>query len=100
MGIQAHYNFDTYGWSRVLHQIAPLRVGWIKLQANWRWLQPDRPGQFDQNFRLFQLHVQEADKRGFKVLLSIAKAPDWARNYNRNEDGPPDDLNELHWFHP
>lgn len=98
MGIQAHFNHDTYGWSRVLHQIAPLRVDWIKLQASWRWLQPDRPGQFDQNFKLFQLHVQEADKRGFKVLLSIAKAPDWSRNYNRGEDGPPDDLNELHWF--
>jgi len=98
MGIQAYYNFDTHGWSRTLHQIAALRVGWIKLQASWKWLQPNRPGEFEQNFRLFQLHVQEADKRGFKVLLSIAKAPDWARNFDRNEDGPPDDLNELHWF--
>lgn len=98
MGIQAYYNFDTYGWSRALHQITALRVGWIKLQASWKWLQPDRPGQYDQNFKLFQLHVQEADKRGFKVLLSIAKAPAWARNTNPNEDGPPDDLNELHWF--
>lgn len=98
MGVQAHSNYDTYGWSRALHQITALRVGWIKLQASWKWLQPNRPGQFDQNFRLFQLHVQEADKRGFKVLLSIAKAPDWARNFDRNEDGPPDDLNELRWF--
>ena len=98
MGIQAHYNFDTIGWSNTLHQITPLRIDWIKLQASWHWLQPDRPGQFDQNFQLFQLHVQEADKRGYKVLLSIAKAPPWARNYDRNEDGPPDDLNELHWF--
>ena len=68
MGIQAHYNFDVAGWDRTLHQIAALRVGWIKMQAAWKWLQPDAPGQFDQNFRLFQLHVQEADKRGFKVL--------------------------------
>jgi len=98
MGIQVHYHFDTYAWSRTLHQIAALRVDWIKLQANWKWLQPNHPGEFEQNFRLFQLHLQEADKRGFKVLLSIAKAPDWARNYNRNEDGPPDDFNELHWF--
>ena len=98
MGIQAHYNTHTHGWSRILHQIAALGVDWIKLQASWDWLQPNRPGQFDQNFQLFQLHVQEADKRGFKVLLSIAKAPDWARNFDRNEDGPPDDLNELHWF--
>ena len=98
MGIQAHYNFDVAGWDRTLHQIAALRVGWIKMQAAWNWLQPDSPGQFDQNFRLFQLHVQEADKRGFNVLLSIAKAPAWARNINRNEDGPPDDLAQFAAF--
>lgn len=98
MGIQAHYNFDVAGWDRTLHQIAALRVGWIKMQAAWNWLQPDSPGQFDQNFRLFQLHVQEADKRGFKVLLSIAKAPAWARHINRSEDGPPDDLSQLAGF--
>ncbi|MCY3796865.1 MAG: hypothetical protein OXG84_03590 [Chloroflexi bacterium] len=98
MGIQVHYNFDGPDWSRTLRQIAALRVGWIKLQANWKWLQPERAGQFDRNFRLFQLHVQEADKRGFKILLSIAKAPDWARHVDRSEDGPPDDLNQLAWF--
>ena len=98
MGIQVHYNFDVAGWDRTLHQIAAIRVGWIKMQAAWNWLQPDAPGQFDQNFRLFQLHVQEADKRGFKILLSIAKAPAWARNINRNEDGPPDDFSQLAGF--
>lgn len=66
MGIQVHYNYDVPDWQRTLNQIAALRVGWIKLQANWKWLQPDRAGQFDQNFRLFQLHVQQrkiADSR-------------------------------------
>ena len=85
-GIQAHYFFDVAGWDRTLRQIAPLRMGWIKLQAAWEWLQPNYAGQFGENFRLFQLHVQEAKKRGNKVMLSIAKAPDWARNVNRNED--------------
>ncbi|MDE2949536.1 MAG: cellulase family glycosylhydrolase [Chloroflexota bacterium] len=98
MGIQVHYNFDVAGWDRTLRQIAALRMGWIKLQASWEWMQPDFAGQFEENFRLFQLHVQEADKRGNKVMLSIAKAPDWARNVNRNEDGPPDDLNQLAAF--
>ena len=95
MGIQAHYNFDVDSWERTLRQIAPLRLGWIKLQAAWKWLQPDGDGQFDQNFRLFQLHVQKADKHGFQIMLSIAKAPDWARHSNRSEDGPPDDLNQF-----
>ena len=95
MGIQAHYNYTVEDWERTLHRINQLRVGWIKLQANWEWLQPDRAGQFDQNFRLFQLHVQKADQWGYQVMISIAKAPDWARHANRGEDGPPDDLNQL-----
>ncbi len=28
-------------------------------------------------------------------MLSIAKAPDWARHANRSEDGPADDLNQF-----
>lgn len=95
MGVQLYYNFGVSGWDRTLANVSEIRVDWIKMQVAWNWLQPDRPGQFDQNFRLFQLHVQEADKRGFKVMLSIAKAPDWARNIDRNEDGPPDDVNQL-----
>lgn len=98
MGIQVHYNFDVAGWDRTLRQIAPLRMGWIKLQAAWEWLQPGYAGQFEQNFRLFQLHVQAAKKNSSKVLLSIAKAPTWARNVNPDEDGPPDDLRQLTGF--
>ena len=98
MGIQVYYNYDVPGWDRILRRLAGLRVGWIKLQASWKWLQPNSAGQFDQSFRLFQLHVQEADKRGFKILISIAKAPDWTRHTDRSEDGPPDDLNHFRWF--
>lgn len=98
MGIQLHYDFDVDSWEHSLQQIKPLRVNWVKVQAAWEWLQPDRGGQFDQNFRLFQLHVQKADKYGFQVMLSIVKAPDWTRHSNRNEDGPPDDLNQLAAF--
>ncbi|MCE2470527.1 MAG: cellulase family glycosylhydrolase [Anaerolineae bacterium] len=98
MGIQLHYNFDVNSWEHSLQQIKPLRVNWVKVQAAWEWLQPDRAGQFDQNFRLFQLHVQKADKYGFQVMLSVVKAPHWARHTNRNEDGPPDDLNQFAEF--
>ena len=98
MGIQVHYNFDVPGWDRTLQQVAPLRMAWIKIQAAWQWMQPDFAGQFEDNFRLFQLHVQEADKRGNKILLSIAKAPDWARQHDQSEDGPPDDLQQFASF--
>lgn len=95
IGLQLYYNMDVAGWDNVLRYTQAAGVGWIKLQANWSWLQPNGPNQFDQSFRLFQLHVQEADKRGLRVLISIAKAPPWARNVNRNEDGPPDNPQDL-----
>ncbi|MCY3779810.1 MAG: cellulase family glycosylhydrolase [Chloroflexi bacterium] len=98
MGIQLHYNYDVDTWEYRMQQIVPLRVSWVKVQAAWEWLQPDRQGQFERNFRLFQLHVQKADKYGFQVMLSVVKAPDWSRHTNRSEDGPPDDLNQLASF--
>ena len=98
MGIQLHYNYDVDTWEYRMQQIMPLRLGWVKVQAAWEWLQPERIDQFERNFRLFQLHVQKADKYGFKVMLSVVKAPDWARHSNRSEDGPPDDLNQLASF--
>ncbi len=98
MGIQLHYNYDVDTWEYRLQQIQPLRLGWVKAQAAWKWLQPERAGQFERNFRLFQLNVQKADKYGFRVMLSLVKAPDWARHANRGEDGPPDDLSQLAGF--
>lgn len=98
MGVQLYYNFGISDWNRTLDRVDDIRVDWIKLQAAWNWLQPDNPQQFDQNFRLFQLHIQEAHKRGYKVMLSIAKAPNWTRNVNRSDDGPPDDYNQFYDF--
>jgi polysaccharide biosynthesis protein PslG len=97
-GVQLYYNMDVPSWEQVMGQAAQLRLGWVKLQANWSFLQPDRAGQFDQNFALFQQHVQRAEKQGFRVILSIAKAPGWARNVDRNYDGPPDDLSAFARF--
>lgn len=95
MGVQVDYNLTVPEWETILFYAQELGVEWIKFQASWRFLQPNSPDDFDQSYRLFQLHVQSAHKRGFKVLLSIAKAPNWARPSNQNEDGPPDNPQDL-----
>ncbi len=95
IGLQLYYNMDVSGWDATLGMTQQTRVGWVKMQVDWGFMQPNGPTDFDQTFRLFQLHVQEADKRGFRVLLSIAKAPKWARITNQNESGPPDDPQVL-----
>ena len=91
MGIQLYYNVDIDTWWQFVNiRTKPTGVKWIKMQANWEFLQPDQAGQFDTTFNLFQSHVQRAHNEGFNVLISVVKAPDWARN-TTEADGPPYD---------
>lgn len=91
IGIQIDANMGVADWDVIMGHAETLGVGWIKVQANWSFLQPNSPNDFGQDFALFQLHMQNAKKRGFKILISIAKAPVWARPTNQSESGPPDD---------
>ncbi len=93
IGIQIHTDLGVPEWADTLSRVRHLGVGWVKVQANWEWLQPNGPNEFGQNFGLFQLHVEAAHNAGFNVMISIAKAPPWARS-NQNEDGPPDDIGQ------
>jgi polysaccharide biosynthesis protein PslG len=95
MGLQLYYNvdIDTW-WQLVTIRTRATGVGWIKMQANWEFLQPNGPTDFDTPFRLFQSHVQRAHNEGFDVLISVVKAPDWARP-TADADGPPSDPQVL-----
>lgn len=91
MGLQLEHNVDiNHWWELIAVHSRRMNVGWIKMQANWAFLQPNGPDEFENKFRLFQSHVQRAYNEGFRVLVSVAKAPDWARD-NLDEDGPPTD---------
>jgi hypothetical protein len=97
MGVQLYYNLDADSWWQVIQRTKPIGVQWIKMQANWDFLQPNGPDEFETSFRLFQSHVQRAHNDGFRVLVSIAKAPDWARS-TADQDGPPADPQALAYF--
>ncbi len=96
MGVQLDWNVDDAGWQNVMSASKSLNVGWIKLQASWKALEPSRD-QLGGEFSKLQAHVNEARKNGYRVMLSIAKAPDWARSTTQ-ADGPPDDPNDLAKF--
>ncbi|MEM9951026.1 MAG: cellulase family glycosylhydrolase [Chloroflexota bacterium] len=98
MGIQLYYNVDNDQWFQLLRRTDPLSVGWIKVQANWDFLQPNNRDQFDTAFAIFESHIQRAHNDGYQVLVSIAKAPDWARAGNITDDGPPADPTALAYF--
>lgn len=90
MGIQVDSYLDRDDWNEALYRVEQLGVGWIKFQVDWSLFQPNNAGEISDEFRRFEIYVEEASNRGLFVLLSVAKAPDWARS-NTQDDGPPDD---------
>ena len=90
IGVQLDANKDRDTWFQLMVRTKQLGVTWIKVQADWSALQPDGPADFGPAFRLFQLNIEQAKKDGFKVMISVAKAPPWARS-STVEAGPPDD---------
>jgi len=94
MGIQVYANVGIQDFYYTMEFTKPLDLGWVKFQVDWSNLQPDGPEQFDAAFSLFEDHVVRAKLAGHRVLLSVAKAPGWARSTDV-EAGPPDDPNTL-----
>lgn len=97
MGIQIYSHVPQGAWNPILDRADPLEVGWVKIQVNWNYLQPDAAKQTTPQLEDFYSHVRISKARGYRVLLSIAKAPNWARSTTVNA-GPPDDPEALVGF--
>lgn len=94
VGVQVDTNLSREDWDFYLARAKELGVGWIKVQASWAFLQPNGANPDDERLRLFELNLQTANQYGFKVLLSVAKAPVWTRSTS-GDDAPPDNPQEL-----
>lgn len=96
MGVQIHTFLNDDDFSVMLDRAAELGVGWVKFQLSWKLYEPAQ-GQFSDFYHAMVLNVQRASLRGFKTLISVAKAPDWARPpaVRGIEDGPPADPQHL-----
>ncbi len=94
MGIQLDPTLDQDDWNLALQDIQKLGVKWLKVQVAWDIYQPGGPQDITEDFRRLEIYLETASNQGLNVLVSIAKAPDWARS-NLTEDGPPDDPNTL-----
>ncbi len=97
MGIQLDLNLTQEEYDDVTRSLADLGVRWVKVQLPWRDMQPNSAGEVGDFFNRTRLYLQDLHLRQFKILLSIAKAPNWARS-NPNLDGPPDDPQALASF--
>jgi len=92
IGVQLHPFVSNEAWSNALSLTRQLGMSWIKFQVPWDVSEP-APGEYSFQYERLVLLVQEAHIQGFKVLLSVTRAPDWARptGFNPNLHGPPED---------
>jgi hypothetical protein len=98
IGVQLDINLSVEDWNDAMSRIETLGVRWVKVQVPWRDMQPTGPDERDNPFfRLVEQHLEEAARRGFNVMVSVVKAPAWARSVQA-EDGPPDDPEQLARF--
>jgi hypothetical protein len=94
MGIQLDPTLNQTDWNNAIGDIHNLGVKWLKVQVSWKQLQPNAAGEIGEDFRRLEIYLETAFNSGLDILISIAKAPNWARS-NQSEDGPPDDPQAL-----
>ncbi|MHB8625566.1 MAG: hypothetical protein ACYDBJ_08500 [Aggregatilineales bacterium] len=95
MGIQIHGYLNDADWQTMLNHAKALGVGWIKVQIAWKELEPAR-GNYNTLYQSTILNIQRAHAQGFKTMISLDKAPDWARSPGQHsDDGPPLDPQDL-----
>lgn len=96
MGIQAYAYMEVANWWPMVDRMQFMGFGWIKAQVNWKEHEPE-PGVFDAPFTVLRDNLVYAGRRGFKIMISVVNAPDWARpaDARGNLDGPPEDPQAL-----
>jgi aryl-phospho-beta-D-glucosidase BglC (GH1 family) len=97
IGIQLDANLDRRDWDDAMFRLSRddendtgLGMAWVKVQVSWAALQPNGPDEYGTPFQQLEQYLQDADRQGLKIMVSVAKTPGWARS-NQTEDGPPDD---------
>jgi polysaccharide biosynthesis protein PslG len=98
IGVQIDQERPLDDWAYALDRTTQLGIGWVKIQVSWLAYQangPDQQGGPEMDSLDHFLEVAEG--RGINVLISVAKAPLWARS-DQEEDGPPDDPQALASF--
>ena len=91
-GFQAHlYNQDRM---LVVAKTREAGFNWIKQQVEWRQTEPIDKGGFD--WRELDKIVMDVSMAGLNLLLSVVRAPDWARDeVSHGPPANPDDFEDF-----
>lgn len=81
---------DPGNWRNNINNVRDLGLTWVKFQMPWKDVEPN-PG--DLQWGTWDEKINAYNAAGIKVLLSIPKAPAWARppDDDRSVEGPPQD---------
>ncbi|RME70196.1 MAG: hypothetical protein D6784_17100 [Chloroflexi bacterium] len=93
-GIQADPRGNT---AANIGHIKALGFEWVKFQMPWKDVEPS-PGGY--SWGMWDELINAYNANGIKVMLSIPKAPDWARppDDDKSVEGPPQDPNKYAEF--
>ncbi len=94
-GVQVHGNATVGDPAQVMDAVRnQLGMNWVKMQMQW-WLIHPSPDAGQWFF--YDAVVEEANKKGLNLMISVVGAPEWTRATGDRE-GPPDDYNEYAKF--
>ena len=94
VGVQIHPRIEQAMWREMLGRANDIGFGWVKIQFSWDEMEPDGSGSQSDYWRQLELYTQDAYLHQLQVMISITKAPDWARSTTEG-DGPPNDPQTL-----
>lgn len=101
MGVQVHPHIDSREIETVISLTRELGVDWVKFQFAWALLESS-PGRYTEQYFILADYVKRFHDKGFNVMISVAKAPGWARRATADgvmhEDAPPDNPDDLARF--
>ncbi|MHB9034411.1 MAG: LysM peptidoglycan-binding domain-containing protein [Anaerolineae bacterium] len=92
------FQIDPYSSGKLLTAVASVQSAgfdWVKIQVPWYSIEPERKGNY--NWAELDNIINQFSAAGLKVMLSVVKAPDWARpaNTDLKVEGPPANPQDL-----
>lgn len=95
LGVQGYFQLDPKQADAWLSAAQSAGFSWVKYQVNWK--ENESPKGIYPQLPTLDAFFELAQRRHLNVLLSIAKAPDWARA-TTDGDGPPTSYDDLNAF--
>ena len=93
------YGMNVFVWGntkttdRDMKKLADAGFGWQKTLFQWRFIEPQKKGQFD--WEEADRVVKASKAAGIKILARLDQQPAWARADHTQKNAPPDNMQDY-----